>query len=183
MRRTHRLQRLSAKGKTLGFGIFLICSIFVVALIGSCAYNLFLLSPFSSQQKVPSPYDWSNLKTDKSGRLSYVQNGQTISRTGIDVSSHQQQINWSSVAQDGISFAYIRLGYRGSSEGTLHVDDFFTQNLSGAKNAGILATKILALSNEELFDKLEKFSDGMAKEVEAKDKRLKDVGVDTFLKG
>ena len=137
MRRTHRLQRLSAKGKTVGFGIFLVCSIFVVALIGSCVCNLFLLSPFSSQQKVSSPYDWSNLKTDKSGRLSYVQNGQTISRTGIDVSSHQQQINWSSVAQDGISFAYIRLGYRGSSEGTLHVDDFFTQNLSGAKNAGI----------------------------------------------
>lgn len=137
MRRTHRLQRLSAKGKTVGFGIFLVCSIFVVALIGSCVYNLFLLSPFSSQQKVSSPYDWSNLKTDKSGRLSYVQNGQTISRTGIDVSSHQQQINWSSVAQDSISFAYIRLGYRGSSEGTLHVDDFFTQNLSGAKNAGI----------------------------------------------
>ena len=137
MRRTHRPLRLTVKGKTVGFGIFLICSIFVVALIGSCAYNLFLLSPFSSQQKVPSPYDWSNLKTDESGRLSYVQNGQTISRTGIDVSSHQQQINWSSVAQDGISFAYIRLGYRGSSEGTLHVDDFFTQNLSGAKNAGI----------------------------------------------
>lgn len=137
MRRAHRLQRLSSKGKTLGFGIFLVCSISVVALIGSCAYNLFLLSPFSSQQKVPSPYDWSNLKTDESGRLSYVQNGQTISRTGIDVSSHQQQINWSSVAQDGISFAYIRLGYRGSSEGTLHADDFFTQNLSGAKNAGI----------------------------------------------
>lgn len=137
MRRAHRLQRLSAKGKIVGFGIFLVCSIFVVALIGSCVYNLFLLSPFSSQQKVPSPYDWSNLKTDESGRLSYVQNGQTISRTGIDVSSHQQQINWNSVAQDGISFAYIRLGYRGSSEGTLYVDDFFSQNLSGAKNAGI----------------------------------------------
>ena len=58
-----------------------------------------------------------------------------------------------------------------------------TVAINGAKNAGILATKILALSNEELFDKLEKFSIGMAKEVEAKDKRLKDVGVDTFLKG
>ena len=58
-----------------------------------------------------------------------------------------------------------------------------TVAINGAKNAGILATKILALSNEELFDKLEKFSDGMAKELEAKDKRLKDVGVDTFLKG
>ena len=132
VRRAHRLQRLSAKGKTVGFGIFLVCSIFVVALIGSCVYNLFLLSPFSSQQKVPSPYDWSNLKTDESGRLNYVQNGQTISSTRIDVSSQQQQIKWNSVAQYGIS-----LGYRGSSEGTLYVDDFFAQNLSGAKNAGI----------------------------------------------
>ena len=33
------------------------------------------------------------------------------------------------------------------------------------------------------FDKLEKFSDEMAKEVEAKDGKLKSVGVDAFLKG
>ncbi len=72
---------LFQRGKTLGFKVFLVCSIFVVALIGSCAYNLFLLSPFSSQQKVPSPYDWSNLKTDESGRLSYVsENGQISHR-------------------------------------------------------------------------------------------------------
>lgn len=58
-----------------------------------------------------------------------------------------------------------------------------TVAINGAKNAGILATKILAVNDEELFDKLEKFSDEMAKEVENKDNRLKSIGADAFLKG
>lgn len=58
-----------------------------------------------------------------------------------------------------------------------------TVAINGAKNAGILATKMLALNDSELFDKLEKFSDEMEKEVEAKDGKLKSVGVDAFLKG
>ncbi len=58
-----------------------------------------------------------------------------------------------------------------------------TVAINGAKNAGILATKILAVNDEKLFDKLEKFSDEMAKEVENKDNRLKSIGADAFLKG
>ena len=58
-----------------------------------------------------------------------------------------------------------------------------TVAINGAKNAGILATKILAVNDEKLFDKLEKFSDEMAKEVENKDNRLKRIGADAFLKG
>lgn len=57
-----------------------------------------------------------------------------------------------------------------------------TVAINGAKNAGILATKILAVNDEGLFDKLEKFSDEMAKEVENKDNRLKSIGADAFLK-
>ena len=56
-----------------------------------------------------------------------------------------------------------------------------TVAINGAKNAGILATKILAIADEALFDKLEKFSKEMADEVENKDKRLKKEGVDKFL--
>ena len=58
-----------------------------------------------------------------------------------------------------------------------------TVAINGAKNAGILATKILAVNDEGLFEKLEKFSDEMAKEVENKDNRLKSIGADAFLKG
>jgi len=36
---------------------------------------------------------------------------------------------------------------------------------------------------QDFIDKLEKFSDEMAKEVENKDNRLKSIGADAFLKG
>lgn len=56
---------------------------------------------------------------------------------GIDVSSHQGQIDWPSVKASGIEFAIIRLGYRGYDSGTLHVDERAQQNLAGAKAAGL----------------------------------------------
>ncbi len=57
--------------------------------------------------------------------------------TGIDVSSHQGVIDWAAVAQDGISFAFVRLGYRGYETGTLLEDEFARQNLEGARAAGL----------------------------------------------
>ena len=56
---------------------------------------------------------------------------------GIDVSSHQQAIDWQMVAASGVEFAFIRLGYRGYESGTLHEDAFARMNLVGAKAAGL----------------------------------------------
>lgn len=56
---------------------------------------------------------------------------------GIDVSEHQKEIDWEAVKSDGVEFAVIRAGYRGYSEGQLYVDEYFRQNIEGAKNAGI----------------------------------------------
>lgn len=59
--------------------------------------------------------------------------------TGIDVSSFQSEIDWEAVRAQGISFAFIRLGYRGYGEsGTLNEDELYRQNLEGAKEAGLL---------------------------------------------
>lgn len=66
------------------------------------------------------------------GRVSYPG-----ARMGIDVSEHQQQIDWEAVRDDGIEFAIIRMGYRGSTYGTLCVDSRFYENLKGAQAAGI----------------------------------------------
>lgn len=52
--------------------------------------------------------------------------------TGIDVSSHNQYIDWYSVKQDGIDFAMIRVGYRGAQEGILHEDAYFNTNMQAA---------------------------------------------------
>ena len=61
--------------------------------------------------------------------------GQTV--IGIDVSSHQKDIDWQQVASAGVKFAMIRLGNRGYESGILHEDAYAKANLAGAKAAGI----------------------------------------------
>ncbi len=63
--------------------------------------------------------------------------GNVISKKGIDVSSHQGEINWASVSADGVEFAIIRALYRGYSSGRLVEDEQFKANLSGAQANGI----------------------------------------------
>lgn len=57
---------------------------------------------------------------------------------GIDVSTHQELIDWEQVAAAGVNFAILRIGYRGSSRGDLYEDETFRANLKGAKEAGLL---------------------------------------------
>ena len=60
-----------------------------------------------------------------------------IGLAGIDVSSYQQNIDWSLVKDAGVDFAMIRVGYRGYVSGKLDLDDCFLQNMEGAATAGI----------------------------------------------
>ena len=58
---------------------------------------------------------------------------------GIDVSHHQQEIDWAQVKEAGIQFVMVRLGYRALSEsGNLYEDRYVRQNLQGARDAGLL---------------------------------------------
>lgn len=57
-----------------------------------------------------------------------------------------------------------------------------TVAINGGKNAGILAAKILAVSDPELLAKLKAYTREMKEGVEAKDQKLADEGYRTFLK-
>jgi len=59
------------------------------------------------------------------------------STIGIDVSTFQGTIDWDKVKTEKLDFAMIRIGYRGSSEGTIQADDMYKTNLKGAKSAGL----------------------------------------------
>ena len=83
-------------------------------------------------------YSAENLVKQANGEMQYVQSGEVTSYKGIDVSKFQGTIDWKKVAADGVSFAYIRVGYRGYGEnGTLVEDPCAKDNLKGANNAGI----------------------------------------------
>ncbi len=82
----------------------------------------------------PNPYDLS-LFREADGRISY--DGEPSPKHGIDVSSHQGEIDWAAVAADGIDFAMIRVGYRGYTEGATSLDEYFYENVAGALANGI----------------------------------------------
>lgn len=56
---------------------------------------------------------------------------------GIDVSSFQGEIDWQAVADSGVTFAIIRCGGRGYSQGALYEDSRAQENYLGAKAAGL----------------------------------------------
>lgn len=58
-------------------------------------------------------------------------------RVGIDVSTHQGKIDWQKVADAGVEFAFIRIGYRGYSEGGIRTDDRAAENIRQAQAAGL----------------------------------------------
>ena len=51
-----------------------------------------------------------------------------------------------------------------------------TVAINGGVNAGLLAAKILATSDEALLGRLKEYSENMKQEVQAKDKKLQEVG-------
>lgn len=56
-----------------------------------------------------------------------------------------------------------------------------TVAINGGKNAGILAAKILAVSDSGLLGKLKEYSENMKNEVVKKDEKLKEAGYKAFL--
>ena len=55
-----------------------------------------------------------------------------------------------------------------------------TVAINGGANAGLLAAKILAVSDDDLLSRLEEYSKGLKEAVEAKDARLQDVGYKAY---
>lgn len=106
------------------------------ALLPNQAIETDLPEETAEMEEQVGAYDWTNLdRTD--GRYRYLVNGEVKSRLGIDVSESQHEIDWQAVADDGIEFALIRLGYRGATAGELYVDEQYWANIEGASAVGI----------------------------------------------
>ena len=82
-------------------------------------------------------YSEENFVETDDGEMQYIENGTVVSHKGIDVSKYQGDIDWAAVALDGVEYAFVRLGLRGYGSGKLVLDEYFDQNMRGAKEAGI----------------------------------------------
>lgn len=103
----------------------------------------------------PNPYTRFDFQYN---RRNYLLLQNLESYPGIDVSAYQGDIDWQAVADSGIYFAFIRLGYRGYGSGKLVEDSYAKQNLSGAYNAGIKVGAYFfsqALNRQEVDEEIE----------------------------
>lgn len=82
-------------------------------------------------------YDWNCLKRDEED-ICYEGDSYYTIKKGIDVSHHQNLINWEKVRAAGYEFAFIRMVYRGyGEEGSLNLDRNYYDNIFQAKAAGL----------------------------------------------
>lgn len=133
-------------------GALVLCALFVLALSG-CGLSRSLLRELEPEETGPtvsvggqtvhvdqnleqSEFTQEDFSLDEAtGRVTCLSRE---ALTGIDVSSHQGDIDWAAVAGDGISFAMLRIGNRGYSQGALQADTSFETNLVGARENGLL---------------------------------------------
>lgn len=80
-----------------------------------------------------SPYTFTDFQYN--GR--YLTCLATETLLGLDVSAHQEEIDWQAVAAAGFEFVIIRVGYRGYETGLLQADAYAQANYAGAKAAGL----------------------------------------------
>ena len=108
------------------------------ALIMNCAqafYGLQYGYTLPQPQAVPAnPYNSQAYLLDENGYLSYRDGWYA---RGVDVSAHQEQIDWARVAGTGMDFAMIRAGYRGYTRGSIQKDPYFDDNMRGALANGL----------------------------------------------
>lgn len=109
----------------------LILILIPILIVSGSVYVIYML--FTQEESVieeKSYYDL-NLFSLENGLMTYKDSLYKVS-TGIDVSSHNGDVDWAAVKADGIEFAMLRIGYRGAQEGILHEDEYFNTNIQQA---------------------------------------------------
>ncbi len=94
------------------------------------------LTTLSAQTIPENTYDEEGFTTDSDGTVTY-EDEYYYSVQGIDISSHQGDIDWTALAEEELGFAILRIGYRGYTAGALNADTAFEANYSGAKSIGL----------------------------------------------
>lgn len=144
--------------------VFPLSLLLILTLLTGCSGESERTSPPPSES-VYAATGWDNPGVEKNRYQSEAfaqMDGFTIytgtdaaSHIGIDVSSYQKEIDWEQVTASGVSYAMLRVGYRGYETGILHQDKFFAANLQGALDAGLRVGIYFfsqAVSREEAID-------------------------------
>lgn len=91
---------------------------------------IFLLNEDNDEITVNSIYvDYEKIKT---GEFYSYDDDNYTSLSGIDLSEHNGEVDFEKIKERGIDFVYLRIGWRGYSEGLLYTDNRFEEYYDGA---------------------------------------------------
>lgn len=81
-------------------------------------------------------YDLTNLYS-QSGKMKYFEDNKCVSTFGVDISKDEDYVDFVKLKKAGAEFVMLRVGQRGYQTGTISLDDYFTDNLKRATDAGL----------------------------------------------
>lgn len=82
-------------------------------------------------------YDTNNFRIDNGFMAYFDGEGNKLSHLGVDLSYHNDKVNWQELKAAGCEFVMLRCGYRGYTEGGLMEDEKFVQYAKAANEVGI----------------------------------------------
>lgn len=91
-----------------------------------------LISPYLPKHE----YDFTKLVC-QSEFMKYYEDGKQVSYVGVDISKYQDYVDFVKVKKAGIDFVMLRVGARGYGTGQLIADEYFSENLKRATDAGL----------------------------------------------
>ena len=143
--------RTARRNKTALILVTVILAALVAALVIGLLSKKEPEDPHKGQVYIYDGFDWiwmtplegvpaneltEDLFSSTGGSIRYIGSDYDVLR-GVDVSEHQLDIDWKQVAASGVDYAYIRVGWRGYTEGGLFEDAYFERNIQGALDAGL----------------------------------------------
>ncbi len=81
-------------------------------------------------------YDPEGFRLDNGFMAYFDESGNKISHLGVDISYHQEKIDWEALKESPCEFIMLRCGYRGYTEGGLVEDEKFREYADAAVAAG-----------------------------------------------
>lgn len=91
-----------------------------------------LISPYLPKHE----YDFTKLVC-QSNLMKYFVDGKQVSFVGTDISKYQDYVDFVKLKKAGVDFVMLRVGARGYGSGQLVLDDYFTDNIKRATDAGL----------------------------------------------
>ncbi len=91
-----------------------------------------LINPYLPKHE----YDFTKLVC-QSNLMKYYEDGKKTSYVGVDISKFQDYVDFVKLKKAGIEFVMIRVGARGYGTGQLILDEYFSDNIKRASDAGL----------------------------------------------